>query len=226
MDVNHDGCAIVTSILDPQWIHELTQALHRRSGGPSNDLRPHAQRNLLRLAIVRRLADSPQVRSIVQPVLGPSARPVRGLLFDKTPAANWKVPWHQDLAIPVERKCDLPGFGPWSGKAGIVHVQPPAAVLEQMLTVRIHLDDCPADNGPLRVIPGSHRLGILSDTAIAAITAQADPKTLCVCAGGAVIMRPLLLHASSAALAPRRRRVIHLEFAGIDLPPPLKWRPA
>ena len=136
--------------------------------------------------------------------------------------ANWKVPWHQDLTIEVRKKLDVSGFGPWSTKAGVVHVQPPASTLENMLAVRIHLDDCDESNGPLRVIPGSHRLGRLTSEQILRIAAQ--PAVRCtVPAGGVMLMRPLLVHASSACRDPRHRRVIHLEFAAGALPAGLEW---
>src|SRR5206468_7563965 len=130
----------------------------------------------------------------------------------KTPHANWKVAWHQDLSIAVRERLDVAGFGPWSLKNGVVHVQPPREVLESMLTVRLHLDDCGQDNGPLRVVAGSHALGILPPREVQRLV-QARPVTTCVVPrGGALLMRPLLLHASSAALRAGHRRVIHLEF--------------
>ncbi len=181
-------------------------------------------RNLLALVpAVRALADSPGVRGLVEPVLGDGARPVRGLLFDKTPGANWKVAWHQDLSIAVRARIDVPGFGPWSTKAGVPHVQPPVEILRNMLTVRLHLDDCGADNGPLKVLPGSHAAGVLSAPEVEAWRARADPVACHVSAGGAVLMRPLLLHASSSAAVARHRRVIHLEFAAGPLPGGLEW---
>ena len=72
---------------------------------------------------------------------------MRGLYFDKLPEANWKVPWHQDLSIAVRARLDVEGFGPWTEKAGVLHAQAPAAVLERMLAVRVHLDDCGRENG-------------------------------------------------------------------------------
>ena len=93
-------------------------------------------------------------------------QPVRAILFDKTPSANWKVVWHQDLTIAVRERGVVSGFGPWSEKEGVVHVQPPIELLERMLAVRVHLDDCGADNGPVRVLPASHRVGRLSGEAI------------------------------------------------------------
>ena len=124
-------------------------------------------RNLLALVpSVKILAQSPEIRSLVEPILGDGARVVRGIFFDENPTTNWKVPWHQDLTIAVKSRLDLPDYHPWSVKAGISHVQPPRAILEQMLTVRIHLDRTDESNGALKVIPGSHRQGKLSNLEI------------------------------------------------------------
>src|SRR4029077_8774661 len=127
----------------------------------------YAIRNLLEACpAVRNLAESPQIRSLVDPVLGGDAFPVRSLLFDKTAEANWLVPWHQDMTICVAEKRDAPGYGPWSTKAGLWHVQPPMTVLERMLSVRIHLDRCDESNGALRVIPTTHSQGRVNPDAI------------------------------------------------------------
>ncbi len=181
-------------------------------------------RNLFDIApSVRRLAASPEVRSAAAAVLGPGCFAVRGILFDKTPAANWKVVWHQDLTIAVRERAAVPGYGPWSEKAGVPHVQPPPELLERMLAVRVHLDDCGAANGPVRVIPGSHRAGRLSAAAIDDWRAGAEPVD-CLAERGAILaFRPLLLHASSPATTAAHRRVVHLEFAAEELPEPLAW---
>jgi len=181
-------------------------------------------RNLLQASpAVRAVAASPAIRAAVEPILGASACPVRGLLFDKPAAANWKVPWHQDLSIAVRECVDLPGFGPWSVKAGVLHVQPPAEVLEGMLAVRLHLDDCGADNGPLQVIPGSHAAGKLDAAAIRAWRERRPAEACLARRGDLLLMRPLLLHASGAATAVAHRRVVHLEFAAGPLPGGLEW---
>jgi len=181
-------------------------------------------RDLLTISpAVRRLARLPVVRDVAEAVLGTPCFAVRGILFDKTEATNWKVAWHQDLTIAVQEQIDVPGFGPWSIKNGIVHVQPPLEVLHRMLAVRIHVDDCTADNGPLRVISGSHLAGRLSASDIETWTGSTEPVT-CVAERGAVLaFHPLLLHASSAAIRPRHRRVVHLEFASGELPGGLQW---
>jgi ectoine hydroxylase-related dioxygenase (phytanoyl-CoA dioxygenase family) len=140
-----------------------------------------------------------------------------------TSGANWKVVWHQDVTIAVEQRIDTPGFGPWTVKRGVPHVQAPAAVLERMVAVRVHLDRCGVENGPMRILPGSHRHGRLSAEAIARWRAECIAVAPSVERGGVLAFRPLLLHASSAALVPSRRRVIRIEFAANDLPAPLRW---
>ncbi len=148
---------------------------------------------------------------------------VRGILFDKTADANWKVPWHQDLTIAVQEQHDVPGFGPWSVKAGIAHVQPPMELLERMVTLRLHLDDCDAANGPLRVLPRTHKCGRLEAASIAQ-ERESIPEIVCTALrGAALLMKPLLLHASSACKSPRHRRVVHLEWSANELPGGLQW---
>ncbi|WP_310482505.1 phytanoyl-CoA dioxygenase family protein [Chamaesiphon sp. VAR_48_metabat_403] len=180
-------------------------------------------RNLLELLpSIRTLAQSQEIQSLVEPILGNRAQVVRGIFFDKQPHANWKVPWHQDLTIAVKNRLEVPGFHPWSVKAGIHHVQPPVAILEQMLTVRIHLDLTDESNGALKVIPGSHTQGRLTAPDIERWKQSLAISCNCQ-AGGILLMRPLLLHASSIAIAPSHRRVIHLEYASCPLPSGLEW---
>ena len=120
-------------------------------------------------------------------------------------------------------KIDVEGFRAWSIKAGITHVQPPVAVLEQMLTVRVHLDDTDEANGALRVLPGTHRYGRLEPDQIQYWKHRQNPVTCSVMRGGVVLMRPLLLHSSLPSLNPTHRRVLHFEYASIDLPAGLEW---
>ncbi len=134
-----------------------------------------------------------EVRILVEAILGSKAFPVRATLFDKTDGANWKVPWHQDLTIAVQERRDTDGYGPWSIKQGVQHVQPPTSVLNRMVTVRIHLDPCPAGNGALRVMPGTHQLGRLNQNHVAGFVNEKLAVTCEAEAGEALIMRPLLL---------------------------------
>jgi ectoine hydroxylase-related dioxygenase (phytanoyl-CoA dioxygenase family) len=160
---------------------------------------------------------------MVRPHLPPEPLPVRAIYFDKSSEENWLVPWHQDLTIAVGERSEAPGFGPWSIKDGVPHVQPPVELLEQMLTVRIHLDDADGSNGALRVLAGSHRLGRLSAERIQGLRTQL-PETLCsVSAGDILLMRPLLLHTSGRSTRAAHRRILHIEYAAFELPSNLTW---
>ncbi|MEJ7813176.1 MAG: phytanoyl-CoA dioxygenase family protein [Gemmatimonadaceae bacterium] len=184
-------------------------------------------RHLLRRSLgVRRLASSGPIRALAEAILGPHCVAVRAILFDKTPAANWKVAWHQDVTVAVRVRRPAPGFGPWSEKEGVTHVQAPAEVLEGMVALRVHLDDCGPDNGPVRVVPGSHRAGRLSAEAAKSWQARAAPVECLAARGGVLAMRPLLLHASSPARVPAHRRVVHIEYAEGPLPGGLEWHEA
>jgi ectoine hydroxylase-related dioxygenase (phytanoyl-CoA dioxygenase family) len=123
----------------------------------------------------------------------------------------------------VEKRIELEGFGPWTTKAGVTHVQPPIAVLEGMLALRVHLDDCHTWNGALRVVPGSHKFGRLSQEAISVRIKTEMPMVCEVPRGGVLLMKPLLLHSSSVSATPLQRRVIHFEFSSSDLPGGLSW---
>jgi ectoine hydroxylase-related dioxygenase (phytanoyl-CoA dioxygenase family) len=175
---------------------------------------------------IRALAFASEITALVEAVLGAPGRPVRGIFFDKTAQANWPVPWHQDLTIALAERRELPGWTQWSIKSGVHHVQPPTAFLERMITLRLHVDDCDEDNGPLRVLPGSHRMGRLTREKISELTNGCREIICTAPKGSALVVRPLLLHASSPAKRPRHRRVIHLEFAMTDsLPCGLSWLP-
>jgi ectoine hydroxylase-related dioxygenase (phytanoyl-CoA dioxygenase family) len=182
------------------------------------------QRNLQRESpAVRALATEPRLVELLAALGCTDAQPVRAVFFDKNPAHNWKVPWHQDLTIAVHARHEVVGYGPWSVKDGVPHVQPPPALLARMVTLRVHLDDCRADNGALRVRSGSHLHGRFSEEEILHTTVG-DAGQICAVRGGGVLaMRPLLLHASSSARVPCHRRVIHLDFSPDQLPTPLEW---
>lgn len=181
-------------------------------------------RNLLNLSPeMRELAESVRVRNLIGKVLGEKAKPVRAIFFDKTPEVNWKVPWHQDLTIAVKEKRETEGFTAWTTKADVQHVQPPVLILEKMLAVRIHLDDTDETNGALKVIPESHRSGRLSASEIQAWRRNGETRICNTKRGEAFLMRPLLIHSSSAGTSPKHRRVIHIEFSAENLPNNLEW---
>jgi hypothetical protein len=170
-------------------------------------------RHLLGLEGVARLANDARLLAIAGGWLGGRARPVRATLFDKSADANWLVGWHQDTALPLRGRSVAGGWGPWSQKAGVDYAHAPASALRQVIALRVHLDDCGADNGPLRVLPGTHQLGVMSDAQLRLCAARISPVPCCAGAGGVIAMRPLLVHASSKAVSPAPRRVLHLEYA-------------
>jgi len=178
---------------------------------------------MTRVPELRAVAEAPALRAIISQILGPNAVVIRSTLFDKTDGANWKVPWHQDVTIAVRERVELKGYGPWSIKEGVHHVQPPTEVLERMVTIRIHLDACPASNGALRVMPGTHHLGCINQND--APTHAIENNTICceATAGEALVMRPLLLHASSVATNPSHRRVLHFDYAATEPPNNLRF---
>lgn len=151
------------------------------------------------------------------------AQLVRALWFDKTPQTNWHVSWHQDKTVAVSQRFDDPHWHNWTLKDGIIHVQPPLDVLNNMYTLRIHLDDTDEHNGCLKVIPSSHLFGIFPSEQIPLIINQ-HPAIACTAQqGDALIMRPHLLHASNKSLMPAHRRVLHLEFSTWQLPAGINW---
>ena len=222
---HRDGYAIVPDILPDGEVRALQQALEnlpqdeavRRRGDT------YGARNLFTLVpAVCELASGPALRNLVAPILGDDCFAVRAMLFDKVDAANWKVGWHQDKFIAVRERLDVPGFGPWSQKAGVWQVIPPVKIMNRMVTLRIHLDDCHAENGPLRVLPGTHRQGWL-DGKVSHFRARVEEFRCVADSGSVLMMRPTLLHASSAAVSPSHRRVMHIEYAAEELPGQLDW---
>ena len=216
------GVALVPSGLGEPALTALCEALAPAAAQAERG----GMRDLFAFGEIRALATGPALRSLAVSVLGSEAVAVRAILFDKTPQANWKVAWHQDVTIAVRSRHEVPGFGPWSTKSGIPHVQAPNDVLTGMLAIRLHLDDCGPANGPLRVLPGTHRLGKLPPRDLEQMPTRAAEVMCTARRGDVLVMRPLLVHASSAATSPAHRRVVHLEFAAGPLPGGLEWHEA
>jgi Phytanoyl-CoA dioxygenase (PhyH) len=143
--------------------------------------------------------------------------------FEKSISQNWLVAMHQDLTIPVAVRVDHHALGVWSEKEGVIHVQAPIELLEQLVAVRIHIDGCGINDGPLRVIPGSHRFKRIGVTDAVTIRRASPEKTCTGDRGSAVVLRPLLLHASSKTHGTNQRRVLHFLYGPAELPFGLRW---
>ncbi|WP_404336218.1 phytanoyl-CoA dioxygenase family protein [Sphingomonas sp. MMS12-HWE2-04] len=153
--------------------------------------------------------------------IGAGARPVRAILFDKRETANWALGWHQDRTVAVAARRTVPGYGPWTVKRGIVHV----ALLENMVTLRVHLDPVDACNAPLLIAPGSHR-ALVPEGKIAAEVARCGIATCPAARGDVWLYATPILHASERARAPaRRRRVLQIDYSTARLPEGLSQLP-
>jgi hypothetical protein len=170
-------------------------------------------RHLMQYAAVRQFAGDPRLLSIARRFLGADPIPFRATLFDKSARRNWLVAWHQDTALPLRRRVDVTGWGPWSMKGGVTYAHAPAAALSHVVALRVHIDDSGSDNGPLRVLPGTHLRGVLSDAQLEGAVRHIPPVECIAPAGGVVAMRPLVVHASSKADSDCPRRVLHVEYA-------------
>jgi ectoine hydroxylase-related dioxygenase (phytanoyl-CoA dioxygenase family) len=218
-ELNESGFAIVKNVLDEETIFGLRRELSVVTSEKSENA--YGVRNLLNLSpAVREFSESETVGNLARSVLGKEARVVRAIFFNKTPEANWKVPWHQDLTIAVREKRETEGFTAWTRKDGIWHAQAPDSILRKMLTLRFHLDDADETNGALKAVAGSHRRRLSS------AQVQKLPKPFALCRaskGDVMLMRSLVVHSSSAGTSPKNRRVIHLELAAQNLPNNLDW---
>ena len=210
--IEENGFAILPGVFAHEsldcLLEEIDQLAPRRSRA--------GLRHALKLTPVAALAQGAQMMDLTREILGADAFPFRATLFDKSPESNWLVVWHQDTALPLRERIDVAGWGPWSVKEGIPYAHAPTSALAQVVALRISFDDSTVENGPLRVLPGTHTLGVLSDDAVHELAVQAAPVNCVVPKGGVLIMRPLLIHASSKSASEEPRRVLHIEYAASD----------
>ena len=170
-------------------------------------------RHLMASPCVAGVASDERLLRIARRAIGEEVVPYRATLFEKIGRANWLVVWHQDTALPLASRFDSQEWGPWSKKVGVLYAHAPSWALSRVLALRLHLDDSTTENGPLRVIPGSHAAGVLSDEEVFTIARRQEHVECAVSRGGALAMRPLLIHSSSKARADAPRRVLHIEYA-------------
>jgi len=171
-------------------------------------------RSLLDIPVVTAVAKHLKQELIAGGLLESRSVAIQAIAFDKTDAANWKVTWHQDLMFPFAERVSAPGYSLACLKDGIHFARPPLPVLRDLLAVRLHLDDCDESNGPLRVAPASHLEAVIPSAEIRSQVIRFGEVTCLAKEGEAVLMKPLLLHCSSAASKPKHRRVLHLVYHG------------
>ncbi|WP_036254595.1 phytanoyl-CoA dioxygenase family protein [Methylobacter sp. BBA5.1] len=220
MKFDESGFEVRENLVAPAIVQTLLAALIQQKLEP---LRGGIRRIEQRVPQVASLAKSADLLSVAGQYLSGRPEMVRAIYFDKSPDHNWFVTWHQDRTVAVSDRFEADGWGPWSMKSGAWHVQPPIDVLQQMVTLRIHLDDATVSNGCLKIIPGSHTQGILSNDKIQEKVRQEQAIYCEVAAGGAVIMRPHILHASSKSVVSIPRRILHFEYSSYKLPEGITW---
>jgi ectoine hydroxylase-related dioxygenase (phytanoyl-CoA dioxygenase family) len=203
-----DGFDVAPALLPDPDVDALLAALAENPLIRSRAGIRHAMQN----PAVAELARDSRICGLANSLLRGQAIPYRATLFDKSPDSNWLVVWHQDTALPRREEKPSPGWGPWSRKEGVHYAHAPARALCEIVALRLHLDDSTAENGPLRVLPGTHTLGVLSDDALHVLSEQVQPVDCLTAKGGVVAMRPLLVHASSKSKSDRPRRVLHIEY--------------
>ena len=206
---NDDDYSIYPHVFQRSEMLRVTEAL----GAASVERTKAGARHVLNVPAVRELSSDSRLLSIASQFVGLKPIAFRATLFDKSPVANWLVVWHQDTALPLRHRHAEMGWGPWSSKAGVLYAHAPAWALEQVVALRVSLDDSSATNGPLRVLPNTHHSGVLSDDQIAQLARDATPVDCLAPSGGIVAMRPLTIHASSKSANSQPRRVLHIEYA-------------
>jgi len=211
-EVKEFGFAIIPDVISREEVTAILTALER-------EIRSHRAgfRNMLACDAVRRFVSDSRLLGIAKAVLGDRAFPFRATLFEKSQNANWIVTWHQDKALPMKRRQEKTGWGPWSQKAGVIYALAPASAMDQILALRVHFDESSHDNGPLRVLAKTHEMGVLAGDTIDALAAKKSPQECLIGIGGVIAMRPLLIHASSKSRVTALRRVLHVEYAANEI---------
>ncbi|WP_342645176.1 phytanoyl-CoA dioxygenase family protein [Mucilaginibacter sp. CSA2-8R] len=224
-NISSKGFTVLEHILDEDGIKEIIDLINQ-SDAQTDPFRKSEDLFAIRqffktLPGIAPLVLISKLNALINGIFGQGYFVTKSIYFDKPARSNWFVAYHQDLTISVNQKAEVSGYTHWTTKQNQYAVQPPAKILEQSFTVRIHLDDTNKDNGALKVIPGSHLNGVRRPDDI---DFTDEKEIVCdVGRGGVMIMRPLLMHASDRTVNNRQRRVIHIEFSKAALPQPLQW---
>jgi len=220
-----NGFSVISNVFSEEEIERIFDVINnidtsKETFRKSEDL--FAIRQFLKeIPEVKDLVFNENIKNIIREIFGDQYFVVKSIYFDKPEKSNWYVAYHQDLTISVDKKIELPHFGPWTTKQNQFAVQPPLDILENIYTIRIHLDDTDEYNGALKVIPRSHAKGIYRPETI---DWNIETEHICtVERGGVMIMKPLVLHGSNRTTNGKKRRVIHIEFSDRELPEEIQW---
>lgn len=148
------------------------------------------------------LVNHPKVLGVVEALLGPDIRFHHGKLNIKMPSTgDAAIEWHQDWA-----------FYP--------------ATNDDILAVGVYLDDCGPENGPLQVLPGSHKGAVLEHNDGMQFLGAAEPSeaglgnndavALPGRAGSITIHHVRTLHGSRANTGDRPRLLMLNNYAAAD----------
>lgn len=220
-----NGFSVMENIYSEEEIQNILTIIDQTDSSnetfrKTNDL--FAIRQFLReIPTVIDLIFTENLKSVMKEIIGEDFFVVKSIYFDKPETSNWYVPYHQDLTISVDKKMEIKNFELWTTKQNQFAVQPPIEFLENITTIRIHLDDTDENNGALRVVPKSHLKKIYRPETI---DWNKEIETICrVKKGGIMLMKPLTLHSSKRTTNNKKRRVIHIEFSNRELPNELNW---
>lgn len=223
--IQENGFTVINNIFSNEEIERISEVIQnidtsKETFRKSEDL--FAIRQFLKeIPEVKDLIFNDKIKNVIKEIFGENYFVVKSIYFDKPEKSNWYVAYHQDLTISVDKKHELPNFGPWTKKQNQFAVQPPLNILENIFTIRIHLDDTDEKNGALKVVKKSHSKGIYRPETI---DWNVETEEICnVEKGGVMIMKPLILHGSNRTTNGQKRRVIHIEFSDMELPEELNW---
>ncbi len=212
--LSQDGYAFLRELVADTDLKQLNSIFAENASSARLSVCPPAVKTLL---------DAEPLKKTITAICGSSFGVVRIIYFNKSIDRRWFVPWHQDRTIAVRNKVDLKAYRNWTRKKNTWHVEPPVALLERMLTIRIHLDQISEHDGPLEVQTRSHLEGRLTQTEIKDRIATREPVQCLATRGDVLLMNPLLVHRSRRGSG-HQRRIIHLELSPDQLPPPLEWQ--
>lgn len=225
-DLEDNGYTVIETVFSSHEIDIITETIQSKSSSSNITFRKSkdlfAIRQFLKeIPELKNLLFNAKLKEVLRALLGNDSFVVKSIYFDKPEQSNWFVSYHQDLTISVNKKLDIEEYTNWTIKHNQFSVQPPKEILENISTIRIHLDDTNEKNGALKVIPKSHKNGVVRADSID--FQNMNERVCSVKKGGIMIMKPLLFHASNKTINNERRRVIHIEFSNITLPEQLSW---